>query len=848
FMESGPHSWRDIVGVFVQAGRGLVHAHGAGVVHRDFKPDNVMIDGQGRVRVLDFGLALWEALDLPSTGEGTHDGESEPAERLTVTGAVLGTPAYMAPEQRRNHRVQPACDQYSFCVSLYEALAGQRPSKTDDESRRHERTMPIALRRIVERGLVADPDGRWPSMAVLVDRLESLLAVRQRRWGAVALGVGALTVATALAPAAASEQVAACRPATERAQAVWSEPRQRQLATRFEADGRSFVQQAWPGLQASVTARMAGWSTAADEACNAGRADPAASKDTSVWQRLCLDSQLRQTDALLAVLERGDRALLEHAAASFDALDDLSACSAERAGQGYAPLSHDPATLARALELEVELQAARAEGRVHQFGSGIARAQRVADDAQALHVPSLVARALRVQADLESQAGRPERAEQTLTSAIEHGHAGHDDDEVAAAWVALVSVVGVDLGRLDDAQRMFAMANGAVARAGNEAGLLSRWLQNQGAVVQAAGDPEAGVELLTRALAVVEQEYGAEHPRVADVLHDLARALRAAGKVHASVPHGRRAVAINEARYGARHPRVEGVLRSVATAHAMLGQHDVAIPMFERGLSILREALGPEHVRVAAAHHNLGMSYLHLTRVDEAARHFQRAIAIDRVVLGEDNPRRVPALYGLAMVHTTKGEQEQAEGLLREGLSVVEAAWGPDHPDLAYLISALGDLFAARGDHETALEHYTRVNTLLETTLGTEHTRLVPGYNAMGVSLLELGRPQQARPLLERALEICSRGDSDTADTAAAHLALARTLVQLDDDRPRAYALARQSRALWAEGGEPFAEQVASVDAWLGEHAPAPAMPQSATERAGSPGAAPSRRPVVLQP
>ncbi|MEM9460261.1 MAG: serine/threonine-protein kinase [Myxococcota bacterium] len=132
--QQGTHGWRECVRVYGQAAQGLGAAHAAGLVHRDFKPDNCIIDEHGRVRVLDFGLVRDVALrsDPPASFEGSSsevpsaDGEGPPM-LLTQTGMVLGTAAYMPPEQLDGRRADARSDQFSFCVSLYEALYGQRP-------------------------------------------------------------------------------------------------------------------------------------------------------------------------------------------------------------------------------------------------------------------------------------------------------------------------------------------------------------------------------------------------------------------------------------------------------------------------------------------------------------------------------------------------------------------------------------------------------------------------------------------------------------------------------------------------------------------------------------------------
>ena len=138
----------DVVSRFVEAGEGLATAHQAGLVHRDFKPANVMLDERGHARVTDFGLV--------------SDGTPEHVERatattdvaLTQTGMVLGTPAYMAPEQLEGAPADPRSDQFSFCVALFEALAGHRPF--DGES------VP-KLAEAMERGLLAAPRRPIPS-------------------------------------------------------------------------------------------------------------------------------------------------------------------------------------------------------------------------------------------------------------------------------------------------------------------------------------------------------------------------------------------------------------------------------------------------------------------------------------------------------------------------------------------------------------------------------------------------------------------------------------------------------------------------------------------------------------
>ncbi|MFO0634016.1 MAG: serine/threonine-protein kinase [Nannocystaceae bacterium] len=129
WLEQAPRSWREVVAVLRQAGRGLAAAHRAGLVHRDVKPDNILVADDGRVCVADFGLARADAMVAEASGSGEIASHSDPelAVPLTQTGTVLGTLAYMAPEQHQGAVADAAVDQYALCVTAYEALLGRRP-------------------------------------------------------------------------------------------------------------------------------------------------------------------------------------------------------------------------------------------------------------------------------------------------------------------------------------------------------------------------------------------------------------------------------------------------------------------------------------------------------------------------------------------------------------------------------------------------------------------------------------------------------------------------------------------------------------------------------------------------
>jgi serine/threonine protein kinase len=162
-----PRPWRVVVELFLAVGRGLAHVHALGLVHRDVKPSNVFIDRAGTPKLGDFGLVI-DVGARDALAVGTRSSKSR-GTSSTTAGHVLGTPAYMAPEQRSGHRADPRADQYALCASLHEALTGALPAP----ERPSMFSVPRALQRVVARGLAVDPADRWPSMASFLGALEA---------------------------------------------------------------------------------------------------------------------------------------------------------------------------------------------------------------------------------------------------------------------------------------------------------------------------------------------------------------------------------------------------------------------------------------------------------------------------------------------------------------------------------------------------------------------------------------------------------------------------------------------------------------------------------------------------
>jgi hypothetical protein len=292
WLKAEPRTHEEILDVFTAAARGLAAAHAAGLVHRDFKPHNVLRRRDGRICVTDFGLArgvdagLEATLRMNSSEIRDADRTPDSLSGITQTGSVLGTPAYMAPEQWTGGHIGPAADQFGFCVALWEALTGERPFRgaTVDELKREvargpdkkdAAKLPRRLRRALVRGLEPDPDKRWPSMNALLAEMSRA----ERRVPIAAIGAGGVMLAAvALYLALGRGSGDSCAPPAFDPTKVWSAERASSLAAAHQQIGADML-----------GADFARWQDVRAGACHA---DP----DVRVAKLACLDGVLARID------------------------------------------------------------------------------------------------------------------------------------------------------------------------------------------------------------------------------------------------------------------------------------------------------------------------------------------------------------------------------------------------------------------------------------------------------------------------------------------------------------------------------------------------------------------------
>ena len=310
--------WRDVLDAFIQGGEGLAAAHHADLVHRDLKPSNLMRSEDGVVKVLDFGLARIDS-EEPSYPAGDyqlsdHSGShpTSPTSPLTRPGAIMGTPAYMSPEQLAGTFVDAASDQYSFCVSLFEALYGERPTvydSTDDlqESVRRKAAassngLPSLLSAAVLRGLEPDPADRWPSMEALLVELRKPLAPRTRSKIAIVASVVTLGLGGSWAFGQYMQVKDRCTGAEAKLVGVWDEQRRGEVKAALVGTELVYASSTWERVESRLDEHARAWVEHHTEACEATAVRKEQSAKTLELRMGCLQDQVTELRAAVEVL------------------------------------------------------------------------------------------------------------------------------------------------------------------------------------------------------------------------------------------------------------------------------------------------------------------------------------------------------------------------------------------------------------------------------------------------------------------------------------------------------------------------------------------------------------------
>lgn len=723
WMQAKPRTWREVAQVLGAAGRGLAAAHAADLVHRDFKPDNILVEHGGRVVVLDFGLARRASThdddaDLLVEHGRSSSGHPDSAVHeldveLTRTGARLGTPAYMAPEQHLSAPTDARTDQFAFCVVMWEAIHGARPFRGETpaimaarvlrgelEEPPREADVPSRIRKVLVRGLSVEPKGRYRDMRSLLEDLARDPVRQHGRWLVAALFVlgGGGAAAAYLGLLGGSSP---CRGAEDRFETVWNDDDRERVRTAFLGTGVSYAKTAWTGVESKLDAYQRSWALMYRDACEATHVRHEQSTDMLDLRMACLRGRRAEVASLVEEFTHADGAVVRNAVEAVSALGRLDRCEDLEALAARVRPPEEEHIRERVDELRNQLSDAKAKEFAGRYDAALDTASRVAGEAERLGYAPLLAEAKLRRASVLERTGDFAGAERMLLEAIWAAESSRHEEIAARAWVKLVWVSGVERIQPEQGHLWGAFARSSLDRLGHAKLLEVTLTHNLGGVAYREGRLEEALDHYRQALRAQQALLGSDDPAVAMTFNHIGNTLIELERYPMARDYCERSLELRQRVLGERHPKVAASLNNLGELLRKQGQPEQSLGYARQALSIVAGTGGPEE-RVALALEVYALG--ELERWDALARSYARLLEIETERHGHDDPRVVTTVRKLGLTQLRRGDADASIELLERAAEADRAAGRRN--DLARSLAGLARAHLVLGAQPRAQELY----------------------------------------------------------------------------------------------------------------------------------------------
>jgi hypothetical protein len=661
WMRARPRGWRETLQLFQAAGRGLAAAHEIGIIHRDFKPENVMLTKAGEIRVMDFGLARQiegGAEDLAPERPLLSPGSVAPSEvpaapipdqsiasiKLTRTGVMLGTPAYMAPEQFSGRAIDGRTDQFSFCVALYEALYGGRPFAGETvlslgvnvvEGRvkppPERSTVPGWLRRVLLRGLSSEPAARYESMKDLLEALGADPAARRRRW--FITGAGTMLVAgLALGASRAGHRNGpVCGSGAEEFAGVWeagsgTSPRKDAVKSAFYATGARFASQSYATAARLLDEYVDRWTSMHRQSCEATHVRGDQSEEVLDLRTACLADRLASVRALTDVFVKADYGVVVKAASAAGSLPPIDRCADVTALRAVVKPPDDPAVKSRVAELREELARVTAARNSGQCKLAEQRGAALIDAIRPTNYHPLLGEALSAVGELGYECAAADLSLARFKEGYLEATAGHDDGTAAFAASNVITMLVSRLGQSAGVRDWFLVARASAARLSSPVAGRGQLLTAEALVLRSEYDFEGEVAKLKEAATVTAKLLGPDHPLSLAALMNVGDALSTAGHYSEAVAAEETAFSHVRRVLGDEHPLAAMTRTNECEALNRSHRFEEALGNCERAMEIWN-SIHPEPNIFSVTRTQLGIALVAVGKAGEAIRPLEEAVA-----------------------------------------------------------------------------------------------------------------------------------------------------------------------------------------------------------------------------
>ncbi|MBL4687823.1 MAG: protein kinase [Nannocystaceae bacterium] len=800
------------------AGRGLAAAHAKGVLHRDFKPSNVIVGRDDRARVADFGLAGFEVTQtVPSGGA--------PIDALTKTGAIMGTLAYMAPELLDGGKASIASDQFAFCVTMHEVLYGSRPFSGLDARALSEAirrgeippapatvTISRRTRRALVRGLSPQPSERFPSMRALLDEL------RPGRSTAIKLGLGfaagSWIVIVVGALTLAGQQPSACSAFARELDGAYDSRARDQIRAAFAESDLPYAKASSRSTLEGLDAYAEQWIEGTTQACRASEQGELTGDALDLRMR-CFSHAAQSLNAMVELLALPKQTHRESGGELVAALPSLHLCSDSVALKRFSVLPANAAEVAEAETLGPVLSQAHIKTLVDDFDGAWELLERHSQALDAASYPPILVRALRLRArvllarkDLEGARVASLQAHQL---AVEHRL-----DRDASRTATFLGRIASRTDDAQEAQRWFDLAL-ALAEAGGFSQLKALTFVTASEFYAGRGELDRAVDATREALELIQGDTTYPPTSRADVLLAHADSLFARGGGGDGLAELRQAQRILLRVHGSSHPAIVDVERGLEIRASRRGDYQASLQHAREVLRITLAVHGQESLQAIPGAANLAIAFKELGRYEDAARALEQADVLLDEWPAYGPVMRVPILTTLGGVMLGLGNNDAARDALNRAKALL--ATRTDQRDRSVLIDGLlshvelrdGNLDAARRLAAGALDVSTGI-------FGEDHFITADACTRLGHVELEAKNFESARGLLSRAIAV---EDATEADRGEASFLLARATLENPEasssDRARGIEFA-QAAKLALTSKPAHTVLLDDVEAWIERH------------------------------
>jgi tetratricopeptide (TPR) repeat protein/predicted Ser/Thr protein kinase len=809
----------EILRMYIDAGRGLAAAHDAGLVHRDFKPDNVLVSEGGMVKVTDFGLARavntstttpWTpsedvvpspsgksnpppVVDLPPAASPPAMAESSPAltSAVTESGELLGTPGYMAPEQYLQEEIDERTDQFAFCVALYEALYGEKPfpagvteavqAMLADKVKPPPKgsNVPALIHRAVLRGLASKKSDRHPRMLALLEELSRDPAKRRRQVAGAVAAVVAIAVGTVGVNRTIAERTSQlCAGSEAEAAEVWNADVQGHIERAMLATNLPYATDVWRRTSRAIGSYMAGWTAMHKQTCQATRIDGHQSEQVMTVRMACLGQRREEVRALTKVLEGADGDVVAKAVQASVALPSVETCKDVTSLLSVEPEPGDPATRNELDSIRKGLAAVRAEYEAGKYAPARADADPLVERARRVGYPPVTAEALLWLSRAMSMVGV------SRAQCIERS-----EEAVAEA----------DSGR-DDLLR---------AKAASQ---TMHWYSAQGEFKEAEAWSAVVGSALRRMSGSGEKNYESSR---ADWLREQCYLLFKKRQLDQA------ALPCQEAwEIASKSESYESFTESssmVSMVYAALGRREEAERIATAMDEEIVRTLGNEHPARLVSLNDLayiaGLTFDYKTTAVFALQ----ALRIGEKVAPDNNGTTLAQINACDSLART-GDAARALAYCDSAIARTLKTFGPDSDYTAEAHYPKGTALLALGRYSEAVAEYEEAVRIFEKIGATRHPTVVDALGGIGRAQLAMGQQRRAVATLERALDLAETTELSTPNDkvigAGVRFALARALASSGGARARIDELARASAETYHSLG--LEQRAREVTDWLG--------------------------------